>query len=399
MSINVLWIVGTALAASSEDPGVVAATDGQRVWLTVDAGERWRRIADFGPGAGEDCDGGAGDTAVTGASDTSLADTPDDDDDDDDASDRVGAEALDVLAGMNCPLAPGSETRVRALAIKGATLYEATIGGLYTQPISGGPPVRLARDRFVTLAVSDGMLWATTDNALLRSDDGGRRFRALLRLPDGVHGLAVHEKRVLLATDEDVYQLDPTTGRSRALEVGLSAVAASDDGSFWRAAPDGIFRSRDGGATWTRHAAHGARALAVSAGDVWIATGGRVGRAGDLRGASLAAAALPYRFYDDVARPDAAALAAAALARGDDAAAARGDDAAAPGEGSTAAEDAGANAPARASVWLPIVSARARLVDRASSVVATGVYGWDGGDNEAVFEVTLQWQLDGEDRP
>src|SRR5262245_38575522 len=41
---NVLWIVGTALAASSDDPLVAAATDGESVWITRDAGLRWQRI-------------------------------------------------------------------------------------------------------------------------------------------------------------------------------------------------------------------------------------------------------------------------------------------------------------------------------------------------------------------
>lgn len=234
----VLSIIGTAVAASPDDARVAAATDGRRIFVTTDAGGRWRPL------------GGA---AAPGEGD-----------------------------GLGADEAPApEETPVRAVAITRDEVLAATTDGLLAWPVGGGPATRRSARRLVALAWDGRRLWATDEQALLVSDDGGRRFARAARLPGAVTTLGAADGVVIAAGPDGAWVREGEEWWRR-IAGGALAVAAGADGGLWRLVPGAVERSRDGGHSFRPVAALSARAIAVGAGDAWLASGRRVARLGEL---------------------------------------------------------------------------------------------------------------------
>jgi hypothetical protein len=118
--------------------------------------------------------------------------------------------------------------------------------------------------------VDPPVIYAGTSLGPIRSDDGGRTFAPI---HDGYRGLSVNDLaidaagRLLLATFNSVgvfrsagpgvYQMIGDT-LPRAIATSLAAVAAApDDPEFYvvgggTGGPSGVFRTTDGGSSWTR---------------------------------------------------------------------------------------------------------------------------------------------------
>ncbi len=113
-----------------------------------------------------------------------------------------------------------SSVRVAELGVSNGKWFAATSAGLYWSDDQGmswhAAPTEGERD-FISLAVLDNMIFATTFNAVVGSMDSGKTWQ-LVSVPDEV-------RRV-------------------------DKIAIDGDQAVWLATREGAFRSRDGGSTW-----------------------------------------------------------------------------------------------------------------------------------------------------
>lgn len=220
-----LLMAATTLAVSPHNDRWVAATDGMRVWVTENAGQSWRQIARESP---------APDTG------SSHGDPP---------------------------------IAVRSLAFLGAELLWSTPTGLRAWTPGDGVPKMRSTRAFHALCVWETTLFAAQEGHIYRSDDGGRSFAVGVRAPDApVLSLAVTDARILAATASGTFLYDGVTWRKAS---GPAHVAASSDGSLWRAGWLGIERSTQVHGWRLVHAGRFS-AVAVGPGRIWAATAKRV---------------------------------------------------------------------------------------------------------------------------
>lgn len=166
---------------------------------------------------------------------------------------RINAIAVD----------PGSPDTVYA-GTGSEGVYRSTDGGASWTSMSAGP----MKDQRVRTLLTDpkhpGTIWAGISNNVLRSDDGGRSWRRTTSGFDYMHFSAfvldpTHADRIFAGTSGDGVLVSSDGGRSWSgpgagfFAADITAVAsdAGEPQTYWVATrANGVWRSSDAGATW-----------------------------------------------------------------------------------------------------------------------------------------------------
>jgi hypothetical protein len=152
---------------------------------------------------------------------------------------------------------PGSANNyaVNAIALAGNRLFAATGTQVaYADPpwtawtgvqLGGGP--RSVRD---VAALPDGRVVACAAGAVYLSTDNGQSFQPLADAPSGARrSFGTADGTLLLATDDGLWSYAGGAWTARGL-TGVVWDVLVEDTTWIASAPDGVFETSDGGATW-----------------------------------------------------------------------------------------------------------------------------------------------------
>ncbi len=256
---------GGWLLAGTDGSGLFSSRDGGRTWERVEvAGEAYVASIVLAPGGAPPC-AGVGECALVRTR-SGLVRTWD-----------GGATWEKVAAGW--------EGRADAVAIAGeepAWLLLTDRGRVYRSPDGAGwEPLGegLGRTGAVFTAVADPTrpqtVLAGTENGLYRSDDGGRNWHPAPSGPGtpAVHALVADRNGVLYAGTVDGVFASTNGGESwerrsaglpLAPVVALAAAPSLPGLLYAGMVGEGLFRSADGGASWTATAWRGATVSSVA---------------------------------------------------------------------------------------------------------------------------------------